>query len=201
MTYHFDRKQLVILVVCLGLVIVFTYAAGVVTGVAMVIPTREELALLKAGRPASSATLAQAHLPGAVPAPALPVTPVPQPAAATRATEPASIPAPGAPATPAAPPTAPPAPAVAAAAPPDDTDGFSLQVGSFREPKNARQLQNDLKERGYATSVLTALDAEQREWHVVRIDGYKTLASAARAAADFSGKERIQALVRRSNSL
>ncbi len=78
---------------------------------------------------------------------------------------------------------------------------FALQVGSFLDPKNARQLQADLKDRGYNTSVITALDADQREWHLVRMGAYKTLESAAKAAADFSGKERINALVRRANAL
>jgi cell division protein FtsN len=80
-------------------------------------------------------------------------------------------------------------------------DLFALQLGSFLDPKNARQLQAELKDRGYNSSIVTALDSEQREWHVVRMGSYKTLESAAQAAADFSGKERINALVRHANTL
>jgi cell division protein FtsN len=224
MTYHFTRKRLVTLVAGLGLLIVLTYAAGVVTGIVLVIPSRQELALLKAGKPALAAGLVSPHLPAAAPAaapaaPPLPVIAAPQspvitaaappaltapaPPAITAAVAPAPAPASTAPA-PALPnpqQTAAPQPPAAAPLADDDTDTFSLQIGSFRDAKNARQLQTDLKERGYTASVLTALDSDAREWHVVRIDGYKTLASAARAAVDFSRKERLQALVRRSNTL
>jgi cell division septation protein DedD len=213
MTFHFTRKRLVTLVAGLVLVAVLTYAAGVITGIALAIPTRQELALLKASKHPLAAGSISAALPAA-PALAAPAITAPQmpaaPPALTAAAAPPAV-APSAAATPAAPQpasalpnpqqTASPQPAAAAPGLDDDADTFSLQIGSFRDVKNARQLQTDLKERGYAANVLTALDSDEREWHVVRIDGYKTLASAARAAADFSRKERLQALVRRSNNL
>ena len=92
-------------------------------------------------------------------------------------------------------------PAASAAVSPDERDAFSLQLGAFRDAKNAHQMQSDLKERGYSANIFSALDSEQREWHTVRIGGFDALASASRAAIDFTGKERIQGLVRRSNAL
>jgi cell division septation protein DedD len=204
MTYRFTRRRLVTLVAGLGLLVVLTYAAGVITGIGLLIPTRQELALLKASKLPLTAASVSAPLPGVAPALRPPVIAAPQSAAAPPVLTAAALTsAAPAPAPPLANPqqTLPPQPPAAAPGLDDDADAFSLQIGSFRDVKNARQLQTDLKERGYAASVLTALDSDEKEWHVVRIDGYKTLASAARAAADFSRKERLQALVRRSNNL
>lgn len=102
---------------------------------------------------------------------------------------------------------APPAPAVlsplqaAAQATSTADDVFALQLGSFLKPENAKQLQAELKDKGYAATIFRSTDADQRTWHTVRISGFKTLVAASQAAADFSAKERIQALVRRSDSL
>lgn len=82
-----------------------------------------------------------------------------------------------------------------------DKDIYSLQLGAFLDAKVARQLQTDLRERGYRAEIYTAVDSEQREWHAVRIGGFPTLAGASAAAATFTSRERIQALVRRSNAL
>ena len=229
--YQFTGKQIAILVVCLAVLGFLTFSAGVFAGLGLAMPTREEVALLKSGKLPAVATGAPPKLPAAVPGvaalgsklplaaaataalqPAPAATPAaPAPAAAAPVSEsPAQVPAPAAPAPqapneapPAAPATsaaAPPAPAPVANAAPAEPE-FALQVGSFRDLNHAKQMQADLKDRGYSTSILTALDADQREWHVVRIDGFKTLASASQAAAQFIGKERIPAVVRRSKAL
>jgi hypothetical protein len=167
MNYHFSRKHLAALAVCLVLLILFSFSAGLVAGVGLWMPTRQELAMLKHNRPPQAVLAAQPLVsPSAKPAGA-PVEPSAaplkeQPTKEQPTPDPASTEAEG--------------------------DLFALQVGSFLDPKNARQLQADLKDRGYNTNVVTALDAEQREWHVVRMGAYKTLESAARAAAEFSGK-------------
>jgi cell division septation protein DedD len=217
MTLHFDRKRTVVLGVGLALTGVLTFAAGMVTGIVLWTPTREEIAILnsasKAKTPAAAPKLPAvptlALLPGAVkaegaaasaptPAPAAQAAPPPAPASSE---PPAAPPASATPAPAASTSLAESAPAPAPIQSAGAQDAFSLQLGSFRDAKNAKQLQNDLKERGYAASIFTAMDSEQREWHVVRIGGFKTLSSAAQAAATFNSKERIQALIRRSDAL
>jgi cell division septation protein DedD len=193
MTYEFSRKRLAALACCLILLVVFSFSAGLVAGIGLWMPTREELAILR-HKPGEET----AHVSPRPVQPAPPVQPPP-----TRPAEPAANSSPQ-------PEAAAPVQSLAAPQPEQPShelastaegDLFALQVGSFLDPKNARQLQSDLKDRGYNASVITALDADQREWHVVRMGSYKTLESAGQAAADFSGKERINALVRRANAL
>ena len=211
MTYDFDRKRLMLLSACVVLLIVLSFAAGLVTGVGLGMPARAELALLKQRQavkePAQAAVPTHVNPPSSQPV----LLPPKEAKAATLAPEPKETktaiaePAPSNPAQPPASPT--PATPTNAAQPPaqvaasETADPFALQVGSFLDAKNARQFQSELKERGYSASVVTFLDSNQREWHAVRIGGYPTLTSATRAAADFSGKERVQALVRRSGAL
>jgi cell division protein FtsN len=193
MTHQFSRKRLAALACCLILLVLFSFCAGLVAGIGLWMPTREELAILR-HKTAEEA----AHVATRPPQSAPPVQPPPPPSAEAAGSS-IPQPAPEAPAQPlAAPQPQQPARELASTA---DGDLFALQIGSFLDPKNARQLQADLKDRGYNTSVITALDADQREWHLVRMGAYKTLESAAKAAADFSGKERINALVRRANAL
>jgi cell division protein FtsN len=189
------------------LLCLLAYAAGIVTGIALWMPTQAEIALLNAhGSGAASATAAarlpleHPALPAVGPPPVLPTLP-----AADTHVKAAAAPPP-------APPSAHPSPVAAMAAPlpapvqppaaaAPEEDVFSLQLGAFRDPKNAKLLQADLKERGYSATILTAVDSEQREWYAVRIHGFKTVASAARAAAEFTNKERMQALIRASDGL
>ena len=222
MMYRFDRKRLVVVKIALVLLCLLAYTAGVVTGIALWMPTQTDIALLHANGRGAAPTMAAARLPvgpPAIPAVRPPVLPAPaaagMPVKAASAPEPAPEPARPSPMSAMAAPLPAPAqtppvaaagaaPGVAAAAgaalAPED-DVFSLQIGTFRDPKNAKLLQADLKERGYAATILTAMDSEQREWHAVRIHGYKTLASAAHAAAEFTAKERMQALIRHSDGL
>jgi len=167
-----------------------SFAAGLVTGIGLWMPTREEIALLKR-RPVTETARVSAPPPPQPAPPAGGPEPAKPPVVEAAAAEPQQLPEPAS-----GPAEASPPPAA-----PEDEGGFALQVGSFRDEKNARQLLSDLKERGYSARIMTSLDDEQREWHAVRLGTYKTLSTAARAAADFSGKERIQALVRRSNTL
>jgi cell division septation protein DedD len=218
MIYEFSGKRLYALLACLAVLGLLMFAAGVVTGLGLAMPTRQEVALLRAAKPSNAfAAAAPPHVPAAVPALALPALPKPpaivavppaqQPPAAPAATTPAVEPAPNPPAQQAAAAPAPaPAPAAGAVAATnlaqaEEQAAFALQLGSFRDLNHAKQLQTDLKAQGYNTSILTALDSSQREWHIVRIEGFKTLASASQAAAEFIGKERMPAVVRRSKAL
>ena len=222
--YQFSSKQLFVLLICTVALGVLTFSAGVITGLGLAMPTREEVAMLKGAKAPKLAVAAGAlHLPAAVP-PAVPqvAPPVappalpgaaqavfPKPAAAVPpaapahaeqappAPQPAAPPAQASPAATAA--TATPAPAMADSQ--TDQNAFALQLGSFRDMDHAKKFQTELKDRGYNTSILTALDPDQREWHLVRIEGFQTLASASQAAARFIDKERMPAVVRRSKTL
>lgn len=215
MMYQFSSKRLFVLLICFVALGTLTFTAGLLTGLGLAMPTREEIAMLKASKAPklavaegpphlpSAPVAVPPHLPAAVPQAAAPAPPKTEPAVPP-AVQPASPAAQNPVAAPASEPAAPPvvvAPAPTMAASQPEQNVFSLQLGSFRDLNHAKQLQSDMKDRGYATSILTALDSDQREWHVVRIDGFKTLASASQAAAEFIGKERIPAVVRRSKSL
>lgn len=229
MMYQFTGKQILILIVCLAVLGFLTFSAGVLAGLGMAMPTRAELALLKTGKPLAVATGAPPKLPAAVPKVAELESKLPAVAAAGAANQPAPAAVPAPPAAAAPPVVEPPAPAAVASSPaaqaaneapaaapaiapaaapaapaasaPPAAPEFALQLGSFRDLNNAKQMQAELKDRGYNTSILTALDADQREWHVVRMDGFKTLASASQAAAQFIDKERIPAVIRRAKAL
>ena len=84
--------------------------------------------------------------------------------------------------------------------------GFALQVGAFRDAKNAKTLLDDLKDRGYSATLFNSVDSRQRYWHAVRIiprdqPAFADLSAASRAAVDFTNKEQIQAFVRPVDSL
>jgi cell division septation protein DedD len=204
--YHFtfNRLRLFVMFLCLGLLGLLSYAAGVVTGIGLWMPTHAEIALLKDNLRGGSAPALRSPETAAA---SLERAAATAPGEKAVAGGPMAAAAP--PATPAAQPAAPanPSPFAAMAAPlpvpapaPQD-DVFSVQLGVFRDSKNAQQLVADLKQKGYPAIIFTALDEQQREWHVVRIPGFKTLDSAAGAAANFTNKERLQAIVRRSAAL
>ncbi len=45
------------------------------------------------------------------------------------------------------------------------------------------------------------MDEDQNMWHAVRYGGFKDMNSAAQAASQFTEKEGIQALIKKTNSL
>lgn len=175
------------------------FFAGILVGVVLWQPTREEIRVATEYRKRQSQPAATVVTASAAPPPqaaaALPVA-APPPA-------PAPVPAPA----PAEPTPAPAAPARTIAELPahpsdgPDTAPFVLQVGSFRDIKNAKQLQMELMGRGYQATVFNALDTDQRMWHVVRVGRYNDLASAAADAAKIGDKEQLQAMIRRGDRL
>jgi cell division septation protein DedD len=222
MTYRFEfeRKRVFWLTTGIFVFGFLSYAGGVITGIGLWRPTQSELALLRSKdvQPMTVAT-ASAGVPQAsvapqvgvqVAAPALavqspvvsPVMSLPGATVSPTLTVPAPVSAPRATKAPEAPVEAAAQPAVATArlAIPGPSP-FCLQVGSFEKADGARKLQSDLKDRGYTAFIFDQIDSEQKAWHAVRIGGYPTLTSAAQAAVEFSNKERIQALVRKSNTL
>jgi cell division protein FtsN len=149
--------------------------------------------------------------PALVPAPATPATPAPG-QTPTPATPPASTPSAAAPATPApavtvpapAPPETPAAapgkavekpaaPERTAAATPQTTakrvatgGGYWVQVGAFKEIRNAEGLARTLRSEGFKVHVAKVTRAEPM--HVVRVGGYPDRARAAAAREELQGK-------------
>ena len=76
-----------------------------------------------------------------------------------------------------------------------------LQLGAFTDIKKAQQLQASLKDRGYTAIIFEGIDTGYRPLHAVRISKYPDIESATKAAADFTAKERLQAIVRPSDQL
>ena len=207
--FAFDRNKLIMLLGGAVLSGVLMFAAGILIGLALTAPSRSELAMLRAQNVAQQAA-----------AKAAPVQPAVQPAAQTLAA--VAPPQVQAQAALAPPPVMAPtvvipavqtaaAPTVTAAdfssasglgtAIPAEKDVFSLQIGAYPDAKAARELQTDLRERGYPAAIFSGVDSERKEWHAVRIGGFATLGKASAAAAAFTGKERLQALIRPSDTL
>jgi cell division septation protein DedD len=189
--FSFDKKRLIFVFAGLLFAGVLTFCCGVVIGIGMWMPTRKELAEVRTkADPAEKVASAKA----ALKVPELPgkTAPIAQAAPPTPAVAPATAPA--VPADPLA------ASAVAAAPNPAD-EPFVLQLGAFRDQKRAKELQTELKGKGYATTIFNMVDEGQKTWHMVRFGGFKDLDAAAQAASAFMDKEGIQALVRRSDSL
>jgi cell division septation protein DedD len=193
--FSFTKIRLLVLIVMSLLAALLIFAGGVATGRHMTGVTEmqlnKQLVLAKPGlkvpalpavAPVTALAAVTAPVVAAVPAPAATPTPAPE-------TAPAVAPAPA--------PVA--AVAVAVANPADQP--FVLQVGAFRETKGAKDLQTDLQKKGYATTIYNMVDQDQRSWHMVRFGGYKDVSTASKAASDFTGKEGIQALVKRFDSL
>jgi cell division protein FtsN len=208
MEYQFSFTRLRLLLLCLAVFCagMLILAIGVVAGIGLGTPRDGKPAAALAGKANPKAQLASAKSALKVPAP-VPAAPEAT-APGTAPVAPAAAPVPAVPATvPAAAvtetaPAALPVAAAASAAMPDvASQPFVLQVGAFREQKSAKLLQTALKEKGYVTTIFNMVDEDQRTWHMVRLGGFKDLPAASKAASDFTGKEGIQALVRRSDSL
>jgi cell division septation protein DedD len=204
-TFTFTASRFRIMIVCLFMLLVMTFAAGMLTGVGMWAPTQTELAELKRARSRTAAVPSGAEMPQTA---ALRQPHDPQLPAA------AASPAPGAE-------TPPAAAAPAAAAPPaegkqpsallalagkpaalDESQnipgsGYVLQVGSFRDARNATQIVTELKEKGFTPLVRKSTDSADRTWHVIQVGPYADLNTAVRAARDFSGATSVHAFIRR----
>jgi len=187
------RLALLAAVCCLAALLFF---GGVPVGVGLWQPMREEIEMAKEYLLRQPNTQAAVQAPTAAPAPAPEQAAAPGPPRETAA--PAN----------AAPPTPPPASLASLAAheskaqpAADEPPPFVVQIGSFRDAKNAKQLQDELNGRGYQATVFNALDSEQRMWHVVRVGRYQDSASAASDAAKIGDKEQMQVLIRRGDRL
>lgn len=78
---------------------------------------------------------------------------------------------------------------------------FSVQVEAFVEKKNAEDLIADLKGRGYEPYIFEAFDLKNQKVYTVRIGDYEEFETASQAAALFSKKENMPAVVKNIDSL
>ena len=191
--FSFTKKRAMGVIAALCLLNFLTFTGGLALGLGLWMPTRTEIALANEyrGRAAGAQVQAQAAAPPVAGTPAVAVESAPPIPVQTAALHSGSPEQPET-ALPAAPPQA-----VELAGP----GKFALQIGSFTDAKNAKQLETELKDRGYPVRIFKALDPEKRVWHVVRVGDYSDVNTASRAAADFTNREQLQALVRRADAL
>jgi cell division septation protein DedD len=78
---------------------------------------------------------------------------------------------------------------------------FSVQAGAFLEKENADDMVSDLREKGYQPHIFEALDHKNQKVFTVRIADYEELEEASQAAALFTEKEHIPAVVKDIHSL
>jgi cell division septation protein DedD len=84
---------------------------------------------------------------------------------------------------------------------PQEKKAFSVQAGAFLEKNNAEDMVSDLKEKGYQPYIFDALDHKNQKVFTVRIGDYEGLEEASQAAALFTKKENMPAVVKDINSL
>jgi DedD protein len=119
--------------------------------------------------------------------PEIDIAPVPDtPAASPADGEPAAAAVEPPPVVAAAPEPEPPAPKAAAPEPAaPEPDSWSVQLGSFGEPANARQLASRIADYGYQAQV-SDYRSDDRIMHRVRVSGFATRAEAEAAASSLS---------------
>ena len=78
---------------------------------------------------------------------------------------------------------------------------YSVQVGAFRNSKNANRFVSQLKQKGYGAYIFMKTDPKARTWHTVRIGDYTNLREASSARSMFKKKEKKPALVTLFDSL
>lgn len=83
----------------------------------------------------------------------------------------------------------------------DDANRFSVQVGAFLNARNAHNLADKLRAKGYGAYVFDVDDAAGKTWYAVRIDDYLDMKAALAAARKVREKEELPALVTRIDSL
>jgi septal ring-binding cell division protein DamX len=77
-----------------------------------------------------------------------------------------------------------------------EPDYVTVQIGVFRDEKEADRLLKEVERKGYAPSFFSGRDAEARQWYAVRIGAYSDKQQAANAAANFTKQEKLKAVVR-----
>ncbi len=93
--------------------------------------------------------------------------------------------------------TSPSSPPSAAASRPS----WSVQVGAFLQPENARRTASEVSGRGWPARIAVFRDNQGRTWHTVRIGDHADRAKAEAQAAEFSRREGKPVVVRPHGAL
>ncbi|MBF0433872.1 MAG: SPOR domain-containing protein [Magnetococcales bacterium] len=72
---------------------------------------------------------------------------------------------------------------------------YAVQVGSFLNPVNAKELASGLRLTGYESTVQESRDAKDRVWHSVWVGRFWDMARARQVAREFRDKEGLAAFV------
>lgn len=190
--FLFDRKSLVLMLAGMGTAGGLIFFGGLLTGLQISLPPETLTVAAPAPRPAA--------LPAERPCTPAPAAEPPQPStdelwASTdvpqEEAEPVQEPEPAfeEPA-----PVAQPAVMKMAASPPPPMDGYSLQVGAFRQAANSEKVLQDLRSRGYEPYVIE--ERGRSLLRTVRVGRYTDRREALRAASEFERSEGMDVIVR-----
>jgi cell division protein FtsN len=177
---------------CLGVIQVLLYGAGVATGV-LVGPAERKL---PEKIPPVTAVIAEK---GSAPANTAPVTPS-QPAPVTPPEQALAASSGQAPVTPneraaATPNQAAPASAPAASEASQLDSQLAVQVGSFHDKENALRLAAVLKRQGFGPVTVGQYDVRSQTWHFVRLGPFRQWEDASRVAAELDRSYDLRAYV------
>jgi len=79
--------------------------------------------------------------------------------------------------------------------------GYTIQVGAYRNKENADAKMADLQQRGYAAYLFEVTDARKRSFYMVRFGQFDGHQEASETLADFKEKENMQAVIVRAGSM
>jgi cell division septation protein DedD len=72
---------------------------------------------------------------------------------------------------------------------------YAIQVGAFNNSKDAQEMVEKLKSKGYAAYPVTGSAAAKGTWHRVRIGRFQSLQEARQFALRFEKKEKIKTII------
>jgi cell division septation protein DedD len=79
----------------------------------------------------------------------------------------------------------------------DKKDGFTVQIGAFKEIERANKAVNELNIRGYEPYILPYVNSLGTNWYLVRIGKFRTREEAKKYATSFQTTEGMEAIVER----
>lgn len=83
---------------------------------------------------------------------------------------------------------------------PETRQGYSIQVGSYRKAGGAAQKVNQWQAKGYDAFLSIGEIANSGTWYRVRIGNFKTRKSARRFLDQLTKREKVSAIIVRSNT-
>lgn len=83
----------------------------------------------------------------------------------------------------------------------EDAGKFAVQFGAFLQRENAGVLARRLASKGYDAGVVAREDSHGRTWYLVRYGIFSNRAEATALAVELKSREKLDALVRPSNSM